>query len=76
MNKRDTYLTVALIAFLVVVVGCVLFTSWSPGELTETDTRSLSELLFNEYGLAVVLVGVVLFVSMLGGIFIAQEEKE
>jgi NADH:ubiquinone oxidoreductase subunit 6 (subunit J) len=76
MNKRDTYVSIALVAFLVVMVGCVLATSWAPGELTQTDTGVLSEVLFDEYGLAVIMVGFVLFVSMLGGIFIAQEEKE
>jgi NADH:ubiquinone oxidoreductase subunit 6 (subunit J) len=76
MNRRDAYVSVTLVTFLVVMVGCILTTSWSPGGLTETDTKALSDLLFNEYGLAVIIVGFVLFVSMLGGIFIAQEEKE
>jgi NADH:ubiquinone oxidoreductase subunit 6 (subunit J) len=76
MNKRDAYVGIALVAFLVVMVGCVLATSWAPGELTQTDTAVLSEVLFDEYGLAVIIVAFVLFVSMLGGIFIAQEEEE
>jgi NADH:ubiquinone oxidoreductase subunit 6 (subunit J) len=76
MNRREAFLIVTLVAFLVVMVSCVLATSWGPTELIETNTKDLSYLLFNEYGLAVVIVGIVLFVSMLGGIFIAQEEKE
>jgi NADH:ubiquinone oxidoreductase subunit 6 (subunit J) len=76
MNRREAFLIVTLVAFLVIMVSCVLATSWGPSEATETNTKDLSYLLFNEYGLAVVIVGIVLFVSMLGGIFIAQEEKE
>ena len=76
MNRREAFLVATLVAFLVVMVGCVLATSWAPGELTQTNTKDLSFMLFNEYGLAVVIVGIVLFVSMLGGIYIAQEEKE
>ena len=76
MNKRNVYIGITLAAFLVVVVGALLTAQWPAGSLTTTDNNELSDLLFNEYGLAVLVVGIVLFVSMLGGVFIAQEENE
>lgn len=76
MNKRNIYVGIALAAFLIVVVGSLLTAQWPAGSLTNTNNNDLSNLLFNEYGLAVLVVGIVLFVSMLGGVFIAQEENE
>lgn len=76
MNKRNVYVGITLVAFLVLVVGTLLTTQWPAGSLTMTNNNELSSILFNEYGLAVLVVGIVLFVSMLGGVFIAQEENE
>lgn len=76
MNKRNVYVGITLVAFLVLVVGTLLTAQWPAGSLTMTNNNELSSILFNEYGLAVLVVGIVLFVSMLGGVFIAQEENE
>ena len=76
MNKRNVYVGITLAAFLVLVVGSLLTAQWPAGSLTMTNNDELSSMLFNEYGLAVLIVGIVLFVSMLGGVFIAQEENE
>ncbi|MDW5561983.1 MAG: hypothetical protein SA339_02065 [Methanomassiliicoccus sp.] len=76
MNKRNVFVGITLVAFLVVVLGALLTAQWPAGSLTMTNNYDLSSTLFNEYGLAVMVVGIVLFVSMLGGVFIAQEEKE
>lgn len=76
MNKRNVYIGITLAMFLVVVVGALLTAQWPAGSLTSTNNNDLSSAIFNEYGLAVFVVGIVLFVSMLGGVFIAQEEEE
>jgi NADH:ubiquinone oxidoreductase subunit 6 (subunit J) len=76
MNKRNVYVGITLVAFLVIVVGALLTTQWPAGSLTTTNNDALSSMIFNEYGLVVLVVGIVLFVSMLGGVFIAQEERE
>ncbi len=76
MNKRNVYVGITLAAFLVLVVGTLLTAQWPAGSLTMTNNDELSSMLFNEYGLAVLIVGIVLFVSMLGGVYIAQEENE
>lgn len=76
MNKRDVFVGITLGVFLIVVVGALLTAQWPAGSLTMTNNNDLSNTIFNGYGLAVFVVGIVLFVSMLGGVFIAQEEKE
>ena len=76
MNKRNVFIGITLAMFLVVVVGALLTAQWPAGSLTSTNNYELSNAIFNDYGLAVFVVGIVLFVSMLGGVFIAQEEEE
>jgi NADH:ubiquinone oxidoreductase subunit 6 (subunit J) len=75
MNKRIVVGLIGLL-FLVVVLGTMLATAWTGGYVHPTDSKDFSSLIFNEYGVAVLMVGFVLFVSMLGGVFLAQEEKE
>jgi len=76
MNKRSVFVGIAALLFLIVVVGSILATSWSAGSLGTTNNNQFSGAIFNDFGLAVLVVGVVLFVSMLGGVYIAQEEQE
>ena len=40
------------------------------------DTVQFGEAVFNDYGIAVVMLGLLLFSAMIGGVFIAQEEEE
>jgi NADH:ubiquinone oxidoreductase subunit 6 (subunit J) len=76
VNKRNVVVGIAGVLFLVMVVGTMLLTQWPAGFLHATDNTQLGSDIFNEYGLAILIVGITLFVSMLGGVYIAQEEKE
>lgn len=76
MNKTKAFIGVAAVLFLVVVLGSILLSQWPAGSLHSTDNHALGNAIFNDYGLAILIVGVTLFVSMLGGVYIAQEEKE
>lgn len=76
MNKRKTFIAVTALLFFAVVVGSVLATQWPAGEPADTDNEELGVTLFDTYGIVVAMVGIVLFVSLLGGVFIAQEEEE
>jgi NADH:ubiquinone oxidoreductase subunit 6 (subunit J) len=75
MNKRKVVIGVTALLFLGVVVGSLLMTEWPAGELADTDNVELGLTLFNDYGIAVLMVSFVLFVALLGGVFIAQEEE-
>jgi len=74
VNRRNALLAGTLVLFLVIILGSILAAQWPAGTLSSTNNNDLSSLLFNEYGIVVLIVGIVLFVSMLGGVYLAQEE--
>jgi len=74
VNKRNALLAGTLLLFLVIILGSILAAQWPAGTLGLTNSNDLAALLFNEYGVVVLIVGIVLFVSMLGGVYLAQEE--
>lgn len=74
MNRRNALLACTLVLFLAVILGSILAAQWPAGSLSSTDTNELSDMVFNEFGLVVLIVGIVLFVSLLGGVFLVQEE--
>lgn len=81
MNKRVVYSVVMVlvgILFLSVLLWPILTGDFSTGGYTQqnTDTYELGKLMFDNYGLALIGVGIVLFVSMLGGVYLAKEEEE
>ena len=75
MNKRKVIIGVTALLFFGVVVGSVMMTEWPAGNLADTSNVELGLTMFNNYGIAVLMVGFVLFVALLGGVFIAQEEE-
>ena len=76
-SQRRARLGVIAALFLALIFGTLIFAPWS-GSLSihEISGYDLGVSLFENYGIAFLIVGVVLFVSMLGGVFLAQEEKE
>ena len=80
MNKRVVYSVVMVlvgILFLSVLLWPILTGDLSTGYTQQnTDTYELGKLIFDNYGLALIGVGIVLFVSMLGGVYLAKEEEE
>ena len=77
-------LAICLLALLFVLA--VTDASWPEGDMDEISNEELGQELFgtsgedgNEvegYGLAFFLVGLLLLVAMLGGVFLAKEEGE
>jgi|APIni6443716594_1056825.scaffolds.fasta_scaffold858805_2 NADH:ubiquinone oxidoreductase subunit 6 (subunit J) len=72
-------LAIMLMALLFVLV--VTGVSWPEGEMDDVSNEDLATTLFGEqntegYALVVFLVGLLLLVAMLGGVFLAKEEKE
>ena len=75
MYKRQ----VCLLALLFVLA--VTEASWPEGDMDQTTNEKVGETLFGTsevegYGLAFFLIGLLLLVAMLGGVFLAKEEGE
>lgn len=72
-------LAVMLMALLFVLV--VSGVSWPGGDMDEVSNEDLATTLFGSentegYALVVFLIGLLLLVALLGGVFLAKEEKE
>jgi len=73
-------LTVLALALL--FVGAILQVSWpDAATLDNTTNEDVGSALFGEsdasgYGLVMLFIGLLLLVALLGGVFLAKEEKE
>jgi len=74
----------AIAAMALLFIGAIMMVDWPKGVYDEgnvTDNPDVAEKLFGTdsdqgYGLIVFLTGVLLLVAMLGGVFLAKEEKQ
>ena len=80
MNKQIVYSAVMIavgVLFLAVLIWPIMTGDFSADlEQQNTNTVELGKLMFDNYGLALIGVGIVLFVSMLGGVYLAKEEDD
>jgi NADH:ubiquinone oxidoreductase subunit 6 (subunit J) len=68
---------VVLAAVLLVFIGAsILYVTWPSGPVAQFTTAQFGALLFGQYGVVVVVLGLLLFGSMIAGVFIAQEEDQ
>jgi NADH:ubiquinone oxidoreductase subunit 6 (subunit J) len=71
-------------AMALLFIGAIMMVDWPTGEYDANQTPEnpdVAQKLFGTdsdqgYGLLVFLVGVLLLIAMLGGVFLAKEEKE
>ena len=79
MNREDSRsLALAVLAtagLLLIVVGSILSVTWD-GSQVQFSNKDLGFAIFTSWGPTLIIVGVLMFASMLGGVFIAQEENE
>lgn len=83
---RPTILrALAVLALALLFVGTVLSVDWPDGDIDPISNKDLGGALFGEdqggsvdagYSLIVVLIGLLLLVALLGGVFLAKEERE
>ncbi len=72
---RTASAIVSVVALCFIILGSVLAMTWE-GELAPTTSEELGEAIFSLFGPTLIVLGVLMFAAMLGGVFIAQEEKE
>jgi NADH:ubiquinone oxidoreductase subunit 6 (subunit J) len=74
-TKKAIVAFLACLALFFVIIGTILTVTW-PGELSQVPTSEVGTAIFHTWGPTLILVGVLMFASMLGGVFIAQEDEK
>ena len=71
----------AIIALALLFIATFYQIDWPNGGIDDTTNEDVGQTLFGTtndvgYGLIVLLIGLLLLVALLGGVFLAKEEKE
>jgi len=81
MRKGDAVKGFFLLLLALLFVLAVTDVSWGEVGMDEISSKSVSESMFGDtstsgYALVVFMIGLLLLVAILGGVFLAKEEKE
>ncbi|MEM2944583.1 MAG: hypothetical protein QXN93_02545 [Methanomassiliicoccales archaeon] len=76
MNPQKALAAVATVALFLVVVISISSTNWIPGQITHFEMGMIAVTLFEDYGITFLVIGIVMFAAMLGGVFLAKEESK
>lgn len=80
--KKSRDITIAVIVTASVLLGFLMALSlvstqeWETTDINEIPMTDVADSLFNEYGFALVVLGILLSAAVLGGIFLARMEVE
>jgi NADH:ubiquinone oxidoreductase subunit 6 (subunit J) len=66
----------SVLVLSMLVIGSLLLASWPAGSPTNISLDELGSATFETFGVTFLIVGLVMFTSMLGGVFLAKEEDE
>ncbi len=76
MNRQQYLGGLAVLALSMLIIGSLLVVSWPSGEPTGMGLDELGLGIFGTFGVTFIVVGLVMFTSMLGGVFLAKEDEE
>lgn len=74
-HVRTACAIVSVVALSFIILGTVMTMSWE-AEWMPTSNEDLGYAIFTSFGPTLIVLGALMFAAMLGGVFIAQEEKE
>lgn len=71
----------AVLVMALLFIGAITSVPWPKGEMDQTSNQDVGRTLFGVttdtgYGIIVLLIGLLLLVALLGGVFLAKEENE
>lgn len=76
MNRQKYIATLTLLFLSLILLGSLLVTTWPDGAFTQIPLEELGSGTFEMFGPTFLIVGLLMFAAMLGGVFIAREEEE
>lgn len=76
MNRQKYLAGMAVLLLSMMVIGSLLAVSWPAGEITNIGLDALGNETFETYGVTFIIVGLVMFTSMIGGVFLAKEDED
>jgi NADH:ubiquinone oxidoreductase subunit 6 (subunit J) len=76
VNRQKVASIVSIAALLVIVLGSLLVVNWHAGDISQIGTEKVASALFDDYGIAFLVIGLVMFTAMLGGVFLAKEDEK
>ncbi len=75
-NRVNAWATaISAIALLLIVLGSIITVQWI-GTYHAFTSNDLGMAIFETWGPTLIVVGLLMFASMLGGVYIAQEDRE
>ncbi|MDH3364897.1 MAG: NADH-quinone oxidoreductase subunit J [Thermoplasmata archaeon] len=79
--RKSTFKLAAVGLLALLFVLAVTDAAWPEGDMDQVSNEDVGNLMFGEteaegYGIVVFLIGLLLLVAMLGGVFLAKEEEE
>ncbi|MDD1770815.1 MAG: hypothetical protein LUO79_07000 [Methanomassiliicoccales archaeon] len=66
---------ISTLALLLIVIGSIITVDWI-GTYNQFTPKDLGMAIFETWGPTLIIVGLLMFASMLGGVYIAQEDRE
>jgi NADH:ubiquinone oxidoreductase subunit 6 (subunit J) len=72
---------IAILAFALIFLGVIISVDWPTGGQDSTTMNDVGKTLFGQsssegFGLVMFLIGLLLLVALLGGVFLAKEEEK
>jgi NADH:ubiquinone oxidoreductase subunit 6 (subunit J) len=76
VNRHTIASITAVTALFIIVLGSLLVVNWHAGDISQMGTEKVGNALFDDYGIAFLVIGLVMFTAMLGGVFLAKEDDK
>jgi len=76
MNRQRAFAIISVATFLIIIISSLSLSSWGAGEITEIGMHQIGIALFEDYGITFLIIGILMFVAMIGGVFLAKEESK
>jgi len=76
VNRKNLAAALAVGVLLVIMIGSISEDSWGLEEINEIPFQDLASLTFEQFGVVLLVLSLLMFGSIIGGIYLAKEDTE